>query len=405
MTLKPVSATADVRLLWITENYPPDRGGMAQSCDRIVRGLRRLGVDVDVVHFSQRHAGVKIEQQERGRLIRCEVGEDAGHAINLAWNVLGRSTGGFCRVVAFGGFMPLLAAPSFAAWLGAPLTTLLRGNDFDSGIVSPRRGWVLRDALTRSAAVGVVSRDHQHKVASMFPQPLVRWIPNGIDTADWTLLEIDRAKARQWRAQNVAQERRVVGLFGHLKQKKGGLFFLDAVAASRVPGSLHLLIVGEIEPAMSGRLEALSEGVRWTHVPFVDRFELLPWYTCCDVVALPSLYDGMPNVLLEAAALGVPVLASTAGGMADVLGATETALTFAPGDSYGCVRALEAVVQMSSSALAQYGVELQAKILRDFEARTEAAQYHEFLVEAVSTASTIATPRSAAADGVSAGEN
>jgi glycogen(starch) synthase len=405
MTPKPVSATADVRLLWITENYPPDRGGMAQSCDRIVRGLRRLGVEVDVVHFSQRHSGVRIEQQERGRLIRCEVGEDAAHATNLAWNVLGRSTGRFSRVVAFGGFLPLLAAPSFAAWLGAPLTTLLRGNDFDAGIVSPRRGWMLRDALTRSAAVGVVSRDHQHKVASMFPQPLVRWIPNGIDTADWALLEIDRAKAQQWRAQNVAEGRRVVGLFGHLKQKKGGLFFLDAVEASHVAGSLHLLIVGEIEPAMSARLEALSEDVRWTHVPFVDRFELLPWYACCDVVALPSLYDGMPNVLLEAGALGVPVLASTAGGMADVLGTAETALTFPPGDSCGCVRALEAVVELSKSELAQGGLELHARILHEFEARTEAARYHEFLVEPASTSSTSATPRSAASDGVSAGEN
>jgi glycogen(starch) synthase len=403
MTPKLVSATADIRPLWITENYPPDRGGMAQSCDRIVRGLRRRGVEVDVVHWSARHTGVRVEQQERGRLIRCEVGEDAAHAINLAWNVLGRSDSFVSQVVAFGGFLPLLAAPSFAAWLGAPLTTLLRGNDFDTGIVSPRRGWMLRDALARSASIGVVSRDHQHKVARLFPEPRVRWIPNGIDTADWALLDMDRETARAWRERNVGEGRRVVGLFGHLKQKKGGLFFLDAVEASRVAGRLHLLIVGEIEPAMLLRLEALGSAVAWSHVPFVDRFELLPWYACCDVVALPSLYDGMPNVLLEAGALGLPVLASTAGGMADVLGSTETALTFAPGDAYACRRALQAALHMSEPELKQSGAELQARILADFDARTEAARYHEFLLE---TARTPAAPlRMAPADGVSPREN
>ena len=35
----------------LTENYPPDRGGMARSCDRIVHGLARLGAVVDVVHL------------------------------------------------------------------------------------------------------------------------------------------------------------------------------------------------------------------------------------------------------------------------------------------------------------------------------------------------------------------
>ena len=42
------------RLHFITENYPPDRGGMGESCDRIVRGLVRAGIAIDVVHFDRR---------------------------------------------------------------------------------------------------------------------------------------------------------------------------------------------------------------------------------------------------------------------------------------------------------------------------------------------------------------
>jgi glycosyltransferase involved in cell wall biosynthesis len=220
----------------------------------------------------------------------------------------------------------------------------------------------------------------------MFRAPQVRFVPNGIDATDWALLDIDRARAKAWRDANLAAGRRVVGLFGHLKQKKGGMFFLDAVEASACRRELHLLIVGEIEPAMSVRLEALGPEIAWSHVPFVDRFELLPWYACCDLVALPSLYDGMPNVLLEAGALAVPVLASTAGGMADVFGAREavSALAFAPGDAYACRRALDLAMQLPAAELQALGRELQARVLADFDARTEAQRYHELLLETTS---------------------
>ncbi|HTU62654.1 MAG TPA: glycosyltransferase, partial [Polyangiales bacterium] len=218
-----------LRPLLISENFPPDRGGMAQSCDRIVRGLRARDIEVDVMHLSARHAGVSVEQHERGLLLRCELTEDPGHALNLLWNALVQKKLASSHVLAFGGYAPLLAAPSFAAWLGAPLITLLRGNDFDTGIFSPRRGFVLRDALARSSAIAVVTRDHEHKVSRLFPRQNVVYVPNGIDASEWELFDFDREHAAQFRAQ-LSPQRRVIGLFGHLKQKKGGLFFLDALA-------------------------------------------------------------------------------------------------------------------------------------------------------------------------------
>ena len=65
---------------------------------------------------------------------------------------------------------------------------------------------------------------------------------------------------------------------------------------------------------------------------------------------LPSFYDGLPNVLVEAAALGVPLLASRAGGMADVLEDGRTALLFEPGDEAGCSWALERAVRVAGVA-------------------------------------------------------
>ena len=379
--------------LLITENYPPARGGMAQSCDRIVRGLRARGLDVDVLHFGA-HGDLRIEQHEHGRLIACPLNADPAHAINLAWNALTRLGIAPSHVLAFGGLVPLLAAPSFAAWLDAPLITLLRGNDFDTGIVSLRRGWLLREALARSAAVCTVSEDHRRRVAALFAGPRVARVVNGIDAADWAVLDIDAAQARAWRAAHLAPGARVIGLFGHLKQKKGGVFFLDALEGCAHAQRLHLLVVGEIEAALWQRLEALPPQIAWTPMPFTDRYELLRWYAACDAVAIPSLYDGMPNVALEAGALGLPLLASTAGGLADLLGDEAGPLAFAPDDLWACRRALDDVATMPETALRELGRRLRLRVLSEFDARHEALRYHELLLDTAAPA----LPAAAAAD-------
>ena len=370
-----------MRPLVLTENYPPDRGGMAQSCDRIVRSLRRAGLCADIAHLGRREHRPRLERQEGGVLLCSPFDDDPSHAINLLWNEVSRLPDAPSHVVAFGGATPVLAGPALAAWLGVPLVTLLRGNDFDTGLFSLRRGWALRDALARSAAVATVTRDHQRKVSALYPSADVRFIPNGIDPAEWSLVPHDLERAARWRAEHVSEGKRVLGMFGHLKQKKGGAFFLDALRRAGVDGRLHLLIVGDAEPEMLAHLQSIESAVSWTHVPFVDRFELLPYYAACDGVVLPSFYDGMPNVLLEAGALGIPPVASTAGGMADLLAGGQNALTFPPGDVHECRRALVEFAGVPLETLRRMGERLKATILRDFRHEAESSRYVKLLTE------------------------
>ena len=157
MTTAAASATPrePLRALWLTETYPPSRGGMAQSCDRIVRGLRRAGVLVDVLHFVPTARGGRpwvLEEQAAGRYLACPVEDDPAHALNRAWTTLRARPEAITHVVAFGGSRPIMAGPVLAAWLGVPLITLIRGNDFDAAVFSTRRRPILEDALERSAA-------------------------------------------------------------------------------------------------------------------------------------------------------------------------------------------------------------------------------------------------------------
>jgi len=359
------------RVLLVTENYPPDRGGMSESCDRIVRGLTREDVAVDIIHFDRRAARPELRRAH----LRWPLEQDPAHTINCAWNRarVAFDTRAATHVVAFGGTLPLLAAPAFAAWIDRPLVTLLRGNELDAGLFDPRRRPILDDALRRSAAVCTVTTEQAEKVAALHAiEPRV--IANGIDFDLWQPTEGDRAKGRTLSAPTGrgAQRAPLLGFFGHLKAKKAVPFFLDALRRAGDP--FRLLLVGESDEL---NLEALEA----TQLPPVDRFDLIPYYLACDLVVIPSHYDGFPNVLIEAASLGKPLIAARTGGMRDLLTDGENAFLFEPGDEQGCVAAIARAADADDAMLARMGASAAHAARERCDARDEARRYVEVLDE------------------------
>jgi glycosyltransferase involved in cell wall biosynthesis len=362
-----------MRPLLISETFPPDRGGMSESCDRIVRGLQRAGVAVDVLHFDRRVAKPLLREGASGVQLRWPAEESAPHMINCAWNRLRtaidleRTT----HVMAFGGASPIACAPAFAVWMDRPLLTMLRGNELDFGLFDPRRRPLLEDAIVRAASVCTVTTEQADKVAALFPNASVRVTGNGIDFELWQATEADHARARAWREAN-AGDRRVLGVFGHLKAKKGLPFFLDVLRRSGVAERLHLLLIGEAE-------ELPLEGLSVTQLPAVDRFDLLPFYLASDFVVLPSHYDGFPNVLIEAAALGRPALATRVGGMRDLVTDDESALLFEPGDEHACRRAIIRAATIPSDTIALLGRSAERAAREHCDSRDEARRYLDIL--------------------------
>jgi glycosyltransferase involved in cell wall biosynthesis len=351
-----------MRILWITEHHPPSRGGMAESCDRIVRGLRGAGAEVDVAHLTRRPRPWQVAREHGGRLLTVPLEDNPEHALRRLWTTLAGEA--YTHVVAFGGSYAMLGGPILAAWLGAPLVTLLRGNDFDTGVFSLRRRGALLDALRASARVCVVASSHAPLVSALVPGTPVRWVANGIDTSSWQVLPSERAAGRARRA---AAGRRTIGLIGQLKNKKGVGFLLDALAASGHAEAFHLLLVGELE-------DHLEVPVEHTRLPFLDRYELPALYAACDLVALPSFYDGLPNVALEAAALGVPLLASDAGGLNDLVD-DEIGFRFAAGDPHECRAAVDRAARAPDERLAKLGTAAAERVRRDFTVAAETEGY------------------------------
>lgn len=374
-------ATSARRLLWLTEHYPPSRGGMSESCDRIVGALRARGLHIDLVHFSRHATTPKRLQRQGGLELVLPLDADAGHLLRCAYNDISalHQEHSYSHVVVFGGALSLLAGPVYAAWLNVPLVTLLRGNDFDVGVFGERRREVLRDALLRAATVCAVSRDKVVQAQALWPQVQAEYIPNGLDLRTWRTAASDRARAadlrRQIQSAQPGPELRIVGLIGQIKPKKGGLLLLQALLRSGVTARLHLLLIGECEPEVLAWLQAHSTSIFYTLRPTCDRYELLSLYPACDVVALPSYYDGMPNVMLEAAGLGIPLLAARTGGMADLLREPEHGFLFPPGDVGACAEALGRFCAASVATLQAMGTACQQLVSSQLTIEREANSY------------------------------
>ncbi len=383
MSLSYGHSTAQLlNLLWLTENYPPQRGGMAVSCDRIVRSLRSLDVLVDTAHFSTRYKDWGFEKKSKGQHISCPVREDIAHAMNRLWSLIGNNH--YTHVVAFGGLLPMISAPVFSAWLNVPLVTMIRGNDFDTGIFSLKRGDVLRQALKASSVICAVSRDKVEKIRALFPQAKIEWTPNGIDLTDWEFTVEDFLSAKNWR-DTATENKRVLGLFGQLKRKKGGLFFVENLLRSGYANRFHLLLVGDAEAELIELLETKREEISYSILPFLDRYELLPHYAACDMIVIPSFYDGLPNVLLETSTLGIPALASNVGGMRDILTDNETSILFSAGNEHDCRRAIERSANISLEDLKKLGANAREMVIKNFDQHKEAERYLDIFKESLCT--------------------
>ncbi|MCT4643963.1 MAG: glycosyltransferase, partial [Carboxylicivirga sp.] len=188
------------KLLWITENYPPNKGGMAESCNRIVASLRKLGYVIHVFHFSNRKKPFFTEQKINGSYTAIPKHHDIAHTLNLGLNFLSNPATklDYEAIVAFGGLLPMNGAPVYARLMNKQLYTFIRGNDFDISVFSPKRKYYLDQAFACSKEVCANSHDKAKRIQLLYPDTKVHYIPNGIDSYDWLPLKSEIENMHLW---------------------------------------------------------------------------------------------------------------------------------------------------------------------------------------------------------------
>lgn len=204
---------------------------------------------------------------------------------------------------------------------------------------TPLYYWLDRVCLPRYELVICVSEDlRQRCLACGVPPTRCVLVENGIDTTEFRRRSsLQESKARF----GVPAGRSVIGAVGRLSPEKGFDVLLRAVARLRQQGAdLELWIIGE--GTDRPRLEALIADMAaqpWARL-LGYRTDLRELYQSMDVFALSSYREGLPNVLLEAMALEVPVVATQIAGIPQLVQQGENGLLVAPGDIDGLAQAI-----------------------------------------------------------------
>lgn len=128
----------------------------------------------------------------------------------------------------------------------------------------------------------------------------------------------------------------------------------------------RLLIAGAPEQRDAVPGELLNSFRSDERVRFLGWTNDMPaFYSAIDVLALPSYREGLPTVVLEAAAMQVPAVAARSVGCVDAVVDGVTGLLVEPGDSYGLAGALRAYLT-DPELRVRHGHAARERVLRDF---------------------------------------
>jgi glycosyltransferase involved in cell wall biosynthesis len=282
----------------------------------------------------------------------------------------------------------LLALP-LARMLGVPLVTTLRGYDINRTraalLFSGRLGWLRyalgRRRLMRKGALFLTVSEalRRRAMAQGFPESRLVTHYNGVD------LDLFHP------APNPPAERTVLHV-GRLVEKKGTALLIDAfarVAESFSDASLVVVGDGPLRAALERRAAPLGGRVRFLgHRPPDEVAALMrsAW-----LLAAPSLTardgdaEGLPNVVVEAAASGVPVVASAHAGIPEVVEHEVNGLVVPEGEVTPLAEALRTLL---ASADLQRSYAQAARRLAEarFDARRQAERLEQLYDRVVAAA-------------------
>jgi teichuronic acid biosynthesis glycosyltransferase TuaC len=206
-----------------------------------------------------------------------------------------------------------VAASILARKLGIPYVLTARGTDVNvvasDHVVAGRIAEAADGALACFAVSGALC-DRFAQVTGL-ARTRITEVRNGVDLDRFKPGDAQAARAR---LALPLQGRLLLGV-GRLVESKG--FLLAARALASLPRDVHLVLVGE-GPQRSEIAEAGGDRVHFLGARLPD--DVADAFRACDLFVLPTEREGWPNVVTEALASGLRVVASAVGGIPEILG-------------------------------------------------------------------------------------
>lgn len=326
--------TADrLRLLVLTDEM--EVGGTQRQITQMLLGLDRARFDPTLVYF--RHDSFFVDQLEAQgiRVVRI----DKRRRVDLAFVQRLRdfvADGRFDVMHCFSITAELWGALAHALTpptrRPALLSSIRNTYDWEHPLRRRLKAWALRRSW-RVAANSRAGADSARQAMGLAAERL-RVIYNGVSPRSEPSARDDALRAEL----GLRPDTPTLLFVGRLVEHKDVATLLRA--AARVAAPLRLLLAGD-GPLRAGLLEQAGRLGLLERVAFLGQRDDVPaLMRVCDAVVLPSVSEGLSNVVIEAMMHGRPVIASRVGGNLELVEHDRTGLLFDAGDDAqlaGCI--------------------------------------------------------------------
>ncbi len=376
-------------LLLISERFAPDLGGVARSATRTASALSRLGVDVHVLAWTR-----TLQPGELVSISADEAGNDSGvtlhrlglysnwdmsmqHSLNVLEWLHGEYEfdGVWGHYVYPAGFMAVL----FAETVGLPSTVSARGNDIDRLTFPPGDFARLTWTLDRATLVSAVSRDLTTKIDLLLGRDSGGVVLGNVVDAETFCPATTPTVTDSLRVHlGLDPDEVILGFCGELRHKKGLPFLLQALAEIQADRPARLLVIGDVRPREQSTITSFlldhpELGDRITVTGHQDEpAQVANYLRLCDVVLQPSVWDGLPNAILEAMACERVVIASDAGGIPEAIEDGETGFIIPKSQLHRLSEGIREVLDLPAEERQDIGCRARNSVLSQFHSGIEA---------------------------------
>ena len=313
--------TAKPKILMIIAQFYPSIGGAEQECRKIAKQLKKTGHEVSVLTQYREDLpayelidGVPVYRKIRG-----------WHWYELSYMLsvlilLFRYRKNFDVMCCFGLYLYIAPAVLFRFLTGKRvLVRLESGGGTGDLLKAAQLSWgalTIRCACRADGIIAISRQIEEELLARGFPVKKVFRIPNSVDTETFS-------PAAHLKDEDIP----VISYIGRLTRGKGVELFIEGLTLLRQTNPEFKAFVvggGEQRSSLEELVHARGLNDRITFIGEIpDAHAVVPYYQRSYLIVMPSYSEGMPLVLLEAMACGVPVVASRVGGITDVIGLPE----------------------------------------------------------------------------------
>ena len=375
-----------LRILLLNSEYPPIGGGASNASAQIARELVALGQEVTVV--TARYGDLPhTEEQDGVNIVRVPAPrrylERSSWREQLAFIV----SGALFSIPVMRSFRPdvvlaFFGAPcGISAWLlkglfGVPYIVSLRGGDvpgfrpYDFALYHKLLSPLLHIVWRRAAAVVANSQGLCQMANDFDARVPVQIIPNGVNMQRFS------ANHRVWEPAHLL-------IVGRIVYQKGIDLLLRALSEMQdLPWKLSVVGNGPDLDALRALAASLSLGERVNFTGWKSREEIAEYYAQANLFAYPSRHEGMPNVVLEAMASGLPVVASRIAGNEELVLEGQNGLLVPAEDPESLQTALRQMIG-DVEQRQQMGAASRAIVAGEYTWEKVAQQYLELMQQVV----------------------